>query len=68
MRPTLALTPLALALSLAMLLPACSRPTGDAGAAATTEAPAAATPEQVKAESARLNAWFDAQYEQQLQS
>ena len=67
MRPTLALTPLALALSLAMLLPACSRPTGDAGAAATTEAPAAATPEQVKAESARLNAWFDAQYEQQLQ-
>ena len=67
MRPTLALTPLALALSMAMLLPACSRPTGDAGAAATTEAPAAATPEQVKAESARLNAWFDAQYEQQLQ-
>ena len=67
MRPTLALPPLALALSLAMLLPACSRPTGDAGAAATTEAPAAATPEQVKAESARLNAWFDAQYEQQLQ-
>ena len=67
MRPVLALTPLALALSLAMLLPACSRPTGDAGAAATTEAPAAATPEQVKAESARLNAWFDAQYEQQLQ-
>ena len=67
MRPTLALTPLALALSLAVLLPACSRPTGDAGAAATTEAPAAATPEQVKAESARLNAWFDAQYEQQLQ-
>ena len=67
MRPTLALTPLALALSLAMLLPACSRPSGDAGAPATTEAPATATPEQVKAESARLNAWFDAQYEQQLQ-
>ena len=65
MRPVSALSPLALALSLVLLVPACSQqPTGDTTAATT---PAAATPEQVKAESARLNAWFDAQYEQQLQ-
>ena len=66
-RPVLALTPLALALSLAVLLPACSRPSGDAGAPAATSATEAATPEQIAAESARLNAWFDDQYEQLLQ-
>ena len=65
MRPATVLTPLALALSLALLLPACSRPpAGDATATAASAAPSA---EQVAAESARLNAWFDAQYEQQLQ-
>ena len=66
-RPVLALTPLALALSLAVLLPACSRPSGDAGAPAATSATEAATPEQIADESARLNAWFDDQYEQLLQ-
>ncbi|AKC86759.1 DUF885 domain-containing protein [Pseudoxanthomonas suwonensis] len=55
------LTPLALALSLALLLPACSRPTGDTASAPT------ATAEQVQAESERLNAWFDTQYEELLQ-
>jgi len=61
-----ALTPLALALSLALLLPACSRqPAGESAATAT--AAAAPTAEQVAAESARLNAWFDAQYEELLQ-
>ncbi len=69
MRPASALTPLALALSLALFLPACSRPAGDAGSPTATgsAAAAAATPEQIKAESERLNAWFDTQYEQQLQ-
>ena len=67
MRPASALTPLALALSMALFLPACSKPAGDAGAPAATEAAAAATPEQIKAESERLNAWFDAKYEEQLQ-
>ena len=66
-RPASALTPLALALSMALFLPACSKPAGDAGAPAATEAAAAATPEQIKAESERLNAWFDAKYEEQLQ-
>ena len=67
MRAASALTPLALALSMALFLPACSKPAGDAGAPAATEAAAAATPEQIKAESERLNAWFDAKYEEQLQ-
>ena len=65
-RPASALTPLALALSMALFLPACSKPAGDAGAPAATEAAATATPEQIKAESERLNAWFDAKYEEQL--
>ena len=45
------LSPLALALSLALLLPACSRPAGDASAPTATESTAAATPEQIAAES-----------------
>jgi len=67
-RPASALTPLALALSLALFLPACSKPAGDAGSSSVaTEATAAPTPEQIKAESERLNAWFDTKYEEQLQ-
>ena len=66
MRPASAFTPLAVALSLALLLPACSKPAGDAAAPAT-ESAAAPTAEQVKAESERLNAWFDTKYEEQLQ-
>lgn len=65
MRPVSALTPLALALSMALLLPACSqKPAGESTAATAQAAPSA---EQVKAESERLNAWFDAKYEEQLQ-
>jgi len=62
-RPATVLTPLALALSLALLLPACSRQQGGEPAATAVAAP---TAEQVQAESARLNAWFDAQYEELL--
>jgi uncharacterized protein (DUF885 family) len=64
-RPATVLTPLALALSLVLLAPGCSKPAGDAAAPAAT-ATAAATPEQIKAESERLNAWFEAKYEEQL--
>ena len=60
MRHASVLTPLALALSLALLLPACSRQPA-------AETPVAASTAQVQAESARLNAWFDDQYEQLLQ-
>ena len=54
---------LAIAASLGLGLAACDRPAGDA---ATTTATTAASAEQVKAESARLNAWFETQYEEQL--
>ena len=68
MRTVSALTPLALALSLVLLVPACSqKPAGETAATPAATAAAAPTAEQIKAESERLNAWFDAQYEQQLQ-
>lgn len=65
MRPTPARSPLAIAL--ALLLPlglaACDRgPTG------ADTPPVAASAEAREAETARLNAWFEAQYEEQLQS
>lgn len=56
MRPVLACSTLALALALA----ACAPGATDAPAGATTTAPA-------ESESARLNAWFDTQYEELLQ-
>src|SRR5690606_38926703 len=53
-----------LAIAMSLGLAACDR-----GAEAPTAATAAVAPtaEQVKAESARLNAWFETQYEEQLQ-
>ncbi|MDQ2702693.1 MAG: DUF885 domain-containing protein [Pseudomonadota bacterium] len=53
-----------LAIAMSLGLAACNR--GAETPAATTTA-AAPTAEQVKAESARLNAWFETQYEEQLQ-
>ncbi|MBJ7575405.1 DUF885 domain-containing protein [Luteimonas sp. MC1828] len=52
----------ALALGLALALGACSPQHASAPVAAT------ASTQQVEAESARLNAWFDAQYEELLQA
>ncbi len=67
MPPILLRNILALAVAMGLGLSACSQPSGDAAtpttSATTTAAPSA---EQVKAESARLNAWFDTQYEEQL--
>lgn len=64
MPPVLLRSTLALALVMSLGLVACDKPATDA----VTAVPADATPtaEQTKAESARLNAWFDAQYEEQL--
>ena len=62
-RATLAL---AVAAALGFGLAACNKPAADATPAATAAA-AAPTAEQVKAESARLNAWFEKKYEEQLQ-
>ena len=64
MPSVLSRTALALAVTLGLGLSACSKPSADAAPAATA---AAATSEQVKAESARLNAWFETKYEEQLQ-
>ena len=68
MPPVLPRTALALAvaLSLGLGLAACSKPAADTTPAATAAA-AAPSAEQVKAESARLNAWFEKKYEEQLQ-
>jgi uncharacterized protein (DUF885 family) len=55
---------LALAVALSLGLAACDKPASDP--ATTAAASAAAKAEQVKAESARLNAWFETQYEEQL--
>ena len=57
---------LAVALSLGFGIAACSKPAAETTPAATAAA-AAPTAEQVKAESARLNAWFEKKYEEQLQ-
>ena len=62
LRSTLAI---AVATAMGLGLAACDR-SAEVPTAATAAA-AAPTAEQVKAESARLNAWFDAQYEEQLQ-
>ena len=64
MPPFLPRTALALAVALSLGLAACSKPAADTAAAPA--AIAAASAEQVKAESARLNAWFETQYEEQL--
>ena len=61
LRSTLAI---AVATAMGLGVAACDR-SAEAPTAAT--AAAAPTAEQVKAESARLNAWFDTQYEEQLQ-
>ena len=58
-RNTLAL---ALMLALPLGLAACSKPAEPAASAA-----ASASAEEIAAETARLNAWFDAKYEEQLQ-
>ena len=57
---------LAVSLSLGLGMAACSKPAADTTPAATTAA-AAPTAEEVKAESARLNTWFEKKYEEQLQ-
>jgi uncharacterized protein (DUF885 family) len=62
-RNTLAL---ALCLALPLGLAACSRPATDP-AGSTSAGTAPATAGQIQAETARLNAWFDAKYEEQLQ-
>ena len=67
MRPVTARSTLAIALALALPLglSACSRDTGSTGTASEqASVPDAAT---IQAESARLNTWFDARYEEQLQ-
>lgn len=56
---------LALAVALSLGLSACNRSAEAPGTPAATAA-VAPTAEQVKAESARLNAWFETQYEEQL--
>ena len=68
MHPTSTRSPLAIAL--ALLLPiglaACDRAATDAPTTGTTAA-TAATADERAADSARLNAWFEEQYEEQLQ-
>ena len=54
---------LAIAVSLGLGFAACDRPADNAGHSTAT---ATASAEQVKAESARLNAWFETQYEELL--
>ncbi|WP_132998637.1 DUF885 domain-containing protein [Luteimonas arsenica] len=68
MRPASTRSPLAIALALVLPLglAACDRAATDAPAAGTTAA-TAATAEEREAETARLNAWFEAQFEEQLQ-
>lgn len=66
MPPVLIRNALALAVALSLGLAACDRKSGAAPAASAT-ATAAPSAEEVKAESARLNAWFDTQYEEQLE-
>ena len=65
MRPALARSTLAIALGLALplALTACSQ--GDTGNAGTSQA-AAPDAAAVQAETQRLNAWFDAKYEEAL--
>jgi len=65
MSPALIRNALALAVALSLGLAACDRNSGAAPAASTT-ATAAPSADEVKAESARLNAWFETQYEEQL--
>ena len=65
MSPFLSRTALALAVALGLGLAACSKPAADTATVTPTVA-AVASAEQIKAESARLNTWFDAQYEEQL--
>ncbi len=62
MPPVLLRSTLALAIVMSLGLAACDKTSGDAAAPTAT----AASAEQVKAESARLNAWFEKQYEEQL--
>jgi len=65
MSPLLLRNALALAIALGLGLTAC-KPAADGSATPTATATTAPTAEQVKAESARLNAWFETQYEEQL--
>ncbi len=65
MTPVLLRSTLALAVALSLGLAACDRSNG-AGTPAATTTVAAPSIEQVKAETARLNAWFETQYEEQL--
>ncbi|RZA21003.1 MAG: DUF885 domain-containing protein [Lysobacteraceae bacterium] len=64
MPPVLLRSTLAIAVAVSLGLAACSGPAADPASAAAAAATASA--EQAKAESARLNAWFETQYEQQL--
>ncbi|MFT4177871.1 MAG: DUF885 domain-containing protein [Thermomonas sp.] len=63
MSPLLLRSTLAFAITLGLGLTACSNTSGDSANKTTV----AASAEQVKAESARLNAWFNKKYEEQLQ-
>lgn len=56
----------ALALALPLGLAACQRPATDAAQATGNDPATRATAGDRQNETARLNAWFDKQYEQQL--
>ena len=68
MHPAMSRSPLALALALVLPLglAACDRG-ADAPGPASTAATAPATAEEREAETARLNAWFERKFEEQLQ-
>ena len=66
MRPVPARTPIALSVALALLLPLGLSACAPAPGVAAEGTASAATPEAVATETARLNAWFEAQYEEQL--
>src|SRR5690606_22199819 len=64
-RPVIARSTLAIALPLDVS--SCSRDDGAGNGNGATQNAAAADAEQIQAESQRLNAWFDAKYEELLQ-
>ncbi|ADV28853.1 protein of unknown function DUF885 [Pseudoxanthomonas suwonensis 11-1] len=68
-RPVIARSTLAIALALALPLAvsSCSRDDGAGNGNGATQNAAATDAEQIQAESQRLNAWFDAKYEELLQ-
>ena len=65
MPPVTTRSTLAFAIAACLGLAACGKPANDAAQASAADAAATAA-RQVQVESKRLNAWFDAQYEEQL--